>query len=148
MSLASPACSKRAVPHWSRSSLGSETVTRNQIMNAFEIPSIFPLEITDAERQLGFVTMEISLAGFTAGQSDTTFRLVARRLSESDVALKMLHNGQIRYRLARHGYRKCFGLRLPWIKPKWHSLTTELFDEATVDASGMVSDVVPVAHGF
>ncbi len=122
-------------------------LARNKIMSAFEIPSIFPLEITDTERQLGFVTMEISLAGFTAGQSDTTFRLVARRLSDSDVALKMVHNGQIRYRLTRHGYRKFLGLRLPWIKPKWHSLATELFDEATVDASGVVSDVVPVAYG-
>src|SRR5687768_10253188 len=113
-------------------------------MEPFEIPSVFPIESTEAERELGFESLAISLAGFGGGGADTLLRVLARRLPPSDILIKMLHNGQVRYRPMRHGYRPIFGVRLPWVKSRWHPLTEDLIVEPHSRTESMTSRVIPV----
>jgi hypothetical protein len=113
-------------------------------MEPFEIPSVFPIDATDTERELGFERLAISLAGFGGGGNDTLLRVLARRVSASDILLKILHEGQIRYRPMRHGYRPVFGLRLPWVKPRWHPMTEGLSDDPGANTEAINSRVVPV----
>jgi len=114
-------------------------------MEAFELPEIFPLSTSPEEHELGFQVMSISLSGFGPSDLDTLIRVVARRLSDSDVSLKMLFNGQTKYRLMRYGYAKRLGLRLPGTKPKWHPLTEELSQRPDIDAGGIESKIQPVS---
>jgi hypothetical protein len=111
-------------------------------MEAFEIPSIFPLDVLEDEQRLGFSVTVLALSGFGPGDAETTIRLVARRLSESDIAIKMEHDGEVRYRLMRYG----IGGRIAKKKPRWHPLTSDLKDKPSVDASGIESDVVAVPY--
>lgn len=110
-------------------------------MEPFEIPDIFPLQTSPEEERLGFKTIAISLSGFGPADTDTLLRVVARRLSDSDISLKMSVNGQTKYRLMRHGYTKRLGFRT---SPKWHPLQEDLLDKADADTSGIQSKIVPV----
>ena len=111
-------------------------------MEPFEIPDIFPLVTSSEEERLDFKVMAVSLSGFGPGDTETLLRVVARRLSDSDLSLKMSFNGQTRYRLMRYGYTKRLGFRT---KAKWHPLQEDLSDKPEADSNGVQSKIVPVA---
>ena len=117
-------------------------------MEPFEVTDVFPLNTSPEEDRLGFREVAISLSGFGPGNTETLLRVVARKLSDSDISLKMLFNGQTRYRLLRYGYPKRLGFRLPGTKTKWHTLKNDLCERPEDDASGIESNIVPVPCGL
>ena len=114
-------------------------------MSTHELPSIFPLEISDQEQRLGFCEMILPLGGLIpSGDDSTGLRLVGRTISASDVLLKMIWADSIRYRHMRYGYRKFLGFRLPWTRTEWQAASEPLYTSPDIDVTTVSSNVVGV----
>src|ERR1700690_2214709 len=91
----------------------------------------FPLEISEAEEKAGFREMILNL-GDTSCIPTECCRVVARKLSDTDAAIKWQGTGRegkttVHYQHIRFGFRaRFFRVRWPWTKLEWlhlgHSL--------------------------
>ena len=115
-------------------------------MSAYELPTIFPVEISEPEQRLGFQTMTLDLSGLLPRSGTATeVRLVAKKISDSDLLLKMLWQGAVRYRHIRFGYRPLMGFRPPWARTEWQAVSEQLYDAPDADLqSSTSSKIVPV----
>ena len=84
----------------------------------------FPLDVTEDERKAGFREMALNLGKVSCIPSSCC-RVVGRRLSETDVAIKWKGYGRggeerIHYEHMRFGFRGRFlRVRWPWTKFDW-----------------------------
>ena len=78
----------------------------------------FPLDVTEEEKRLGFQEMILNLGTVSCSPTQCC-RVVARKLSETDVALKW-KGSSVFYEHIRFGFRAQFlRIRWPWTKPQW-----------------------------
>lgn len=105
---------------------------------------LYSIELTEAERSLGFELVETHNPGAGYAFADARMRAVVRKLGPSDRVIKtvnLMNGGKPVYKLQRFGVQR-FAQEVP---PEWHALGTTVFEtpEGAIQAYPQTRDQAP-----